>query len=354
MTILGNMRGVLHAAAVAAVMTVPAAGMAQTSVTFAGFGGFVLDNELEHLLGQAKSKLNIDVKGARNGSWNGVKAHLTAGATGWDIISIGAARCEMAVQGDYILPIDYSIVDKSLIPPQLAGTHYVGVYTFAYGIVYQKAKYKNNPPKSWADFWDVKNFPGRRSLESLGLYAYEAALMADGVPKDEVYKVLRTQAGIDRAFKKLEQLKPDVAVYWTSSGQVMQIVRDAEVDMALISNGRAAELIAAGSDLGYVWEGGIIDIDCFMVPKTSTNPKAAMQLINLAFEPAGQARFAAGTKYGPVNAKAFEAGILKPAEVDWLPTAPKNLDKQIFVDPKWYVSPEATAAFERYTKMIQR
>src|SRR6185503_15405547 len=90
------------ALAAALIGTSPSA-QAETTVTVAGFGGFVLDSEVKYLFAPAE-KLGIKINGVRNGAWAGVKAHLTAGAPGWDIVSIGMARCEQAVQGDYVLP----------------------------------------------------------------------------------------------------------------------------------------------------------------------------------------------------------------------------------------------------------
>ncbi len=325
---------------------------ADTTLTVAGFGGFVLDSEVKYLFAPAQ-KLGLKINGVRNGAWAGVKAHLTAGAPGWDIISIGMARCEQAVQGDYVLPIDYSIVDKSRIPANLARSHYVGVFTFSYGIAYQKAKYGANPPKSWADFWDVKKFPGRRSLESLGTYALEAAIMADGVPTQDAYKALRAPGGIDRALKKIKELQPAIAVWWGNTGQVMQLVKDGEVDMALISNGRVAQLVKNGADLGFVWNQAIVDVNCYFVPKTAANPKAAMQALNVVFDAEGQANLANATGYGPVNPKSFEIGVIKKEELPWLPTAPQNLAVQLYLDPTWYASPEAIKVYESFSKLVQ-
>jgi putative spermidine/putrescine transport system substrate-binding protein len=313
----------------------------------------VADAEGSTLFADAK-KIGIEERKTSNGNWTGVKAHLLSGAPGWDIISIGAARCEMASQLDMILPIDYSIVDKSAIPAGLAKKYYVEPYTFTYGLAYQKSKYGNNPPKSWADFWDVKKFPGRRSLENEGLYALEAALLADGVPKEDVYKTLRTPAGLDRAFKKMEEIKPYISVWWTSVGQAMQLAHDGEVDMVLIASARVKALSDAGASLGFVWNQAFTDYDCFMVPKTASNPKAAMQLINIAFGAKGQAEFGELVKNGPVNPKAFELGIITPENMSWIATSPQNIGSQVFVDPTWYGSPEADAAYLRFSKFKQQ
>lgn len=42
--------------------------------------------------------------------------------------------------------------------------------------------------------------------------------MADGVPAADVYKVLATKEGQDRAFAKLDELKPNIQ-WWESGAQ---------------------------------------------------------------------------------------------------------------------------------------
>lgn len=350
--IIRNLSGAAIGAALALCMSGGGAA-AQSSVTFAGWGGVTQDAVIGKLFNGA-DKLGIKIVGERSGAWPGIKAHLSSGAPGWDMAEVGFARCEQAAQEKMLLPVDYSVVDKTKTQPTLAQKDYVGVFTFSYGIGYQKKKYGVNAPKTWADFFDTKKFPGRRSMIGEGLYAFEAALMADGVAPGDVYKVLKAPGGVDRAFKKLEEIKPSVAVWWRSTGQATQIMRDGEVDMAIFPNGRALALVKDGIDIGFEWNQGFIDVECFMLPKNAANPKAAFQLIDLALDPRNQAAFAAEIGYGPVNVKAYETGILKPEEVAWLPTAPQNLGKQIYADQTWYASKEAEEAYLRFSKFLQQ
>src|SRR3989344_4878589 len=73
----------------------------------------------------------------------------------------------------------------------------------------EQAKVKATPT-SWADFWDTKKIPGKRGMRKGARYNLEFALMADGVKPADVYKVLATKDGADRAFKKLTELKPNI------------------------------------------------------------------------------------------------------------------------------------------------
>jgi putative spermidine/putrescine transport system substrate-binding protein len=337
-------------AVVLALVVTPAS--AQGSVTFASFGGVTQDAEVEELFADA-GKLGVQIRNERSGAWPGIKAYLLSGAKGWDLTSIGFARCEEAAKSDLVLPMDYSVIDKAKTLPGLAREKYVGVYNFGYGIGYQKKKYGANTPQTWADFWDTKKFPGRRSMIGEGLYNLEAALMADGVPKEDVYKVLKAPGGVDRAMKKLEEIKPDVAVWWRSPAQAVEIMRSGEVDMAIVPNGRTSAAVKAGADIGYVWNQAFVDFECFLIPKSAPNPGAAMKLINASLDAKNQAKFAARIGYGPVNQAAFDQGVLAIDDVAWLPSAKQNIDKQVFADPTWYSSPEADAAYQRFAKFLQ-
>lgn len=343
---------ILAAASVA--LLVPVAVMAQTTLTFAGFGGTLQEAVIKGLFADA-DKLNIKLREERSGAWPGIKAHLMANAPGWDMTEIGFSRAEMAAQAEQIMDIDYSVVDKSKVPAALAQPKYIGVGTFSYGIAYQNGKYgAGKGPQSWADFWDVKKFPGRRSLLGNGTYALEAALAADGVPLADIYKVLRTPAGVDRAFAKLDQIKPSITVWWQSGGQAVQLMRDGEVDMIMIPNGRAMALSDDGADISFVWNQAFVDTESIIVPRNTGNPKAVMQLLNTALDPKNQAAFSKGSGFGPVNLKVFEQKLLDEKLMSWLPTAPQNIGKQLWADQKWYASPESEAAMQRFMKYLQK
>src|SRR3546814_12005440 len=85
---------------------------------------------------------------------------------------------------------------------------------WSYVIGYDGDRIKGPGPQSWADFWDMKRFPGKRGMRRTPKYSLEFALMADGVPADRVYPMLRTPAGVDRAFRKTDETKPHVV--WRS------------------------------------------------------------------------------------------------------------------------------------------
>eukprot|EP01034_Spumella_vulgaris_P009574 gene9574-12141_t len=85
--------------------------------------------------------------------------------------------------------------------------------------------------------FDTAKYPGKRALQKSPFVNLEWALMADGVAPEDVYKVLGTEEGVTRAFKKLDTIKKDV-VWWESGAQGPQLLADGQVVFATSWNGR--------------------------------------------------------------------------------------------------------------------
>ncbi|NRB33110.1 MAG: extracellular solute-binding protein, partial [Rhizobiaceae bacterium] len=92
-------------------------------------------------------------------------------------------------------------------------------------------------PTTMADFFDLDAFPGKRGMRKTAKANLEMALIADGVPAAEVYDLLDTDAGVDRAFAKLDTIKNSV-VWWEAGAQPPQMLADGEVVMTTAYNGR--------------------------------------------------------------------------------------------------------------------
>jgi putative spermidine/putrescine transport system substrate-binding protein len=324
------------------------------SVTFAGWGGVTQDAERAAYFNTARSEIGLTVREDRHSGFASIKAHVTAGNVFWDVVGTGFAECERAAANDLAEPLDYSKIDTTGIPKEFIKPNYVGLWTYSYGVTYRTDKFGGKVPQGWVDFWNVKDFPGRRSLWASGRYVLEAALMADGVDAKDVYKILAGPGGVDRAFKKLEEIKPHVAVWWTSQGQAMQLIRDGEVDMILLANGRASALVADGAKVGFQFKQAMMDTEGFMVLKGARNKDLAYELINYSLKAKPQALFTQHIEYGPTNTAAYDAGIITPEMRGRLPTAPENLKVQGIVSPEWYASKAGEEALARLALFLQR
>lgn len=134
-------------------------------------------------------------------------------------------------------------------------------------------------PANWADFWDVKKFPGQRTMPNIGSpwWVLAAALVADGVDPKKLFPL-----DVDRAFKKLDTLKANI-VWWTSGDQSMQLMRSREVVMGMLFVGRAVTLRTQGVKTRIIWAAAPLDANFWAVTKDAPHPLAGMALINFYF-----------------------------------------------------------------------
>src|SRR5207237_7488029 len=100
----------------------------------------------------------------------------------------------------------------------------------------------------------------KRGMRKGGGYNVEFALMADGVKTADVYKVLATKEGADRAFRKLTELRPNIQ-WWEAGAQPPQFLVAGDVVMTTAYNGRIDAAQREGRNLKISWNGGIYDLD---------------------------------------------------------------------------------------------
>ena len=212
------------------------------------------------------------------------------------------------------------------------------VYSTTFG--YRTDKFGGKAPTTIADVFDLKKFPGKRALEKRPINNLEWALLADGVPADQVYDVLDTPAGVDRAFKKLDTIKDNV-VWWTKGAQPPQLLADGEVTMASAYNGRLFAAIEENKQpIGMMWDWQVFDLDGWVVPVGTKNKKEVMDYLVFATDTqrlADQAKF---ISYGPARkssaplvGKHAELGIdMKPH----MPTSPENAKNTLLFNYEWW------------------
>jgi putative spermidine/putrescine transport system substrate-binding protein len=326
---------------------------ASDEVVFASWGGSFQDALRSAMLAPASKTLGIEVKEDTTNGIQDVRAQITAGAVAWDVTEQDLPTCETLSREGSLEPIDYSIVDTTGIPKDLIHENYIGFINFTKVIAYQKDKFGDNGPKTWADFFNVEKFPGKRSMHGKVNYNLEVSLIADGVPIREVYKVLATEEGRKRAWNKLAEIAPHVTVWYRGGSQSAQLLRDGEIDMIHMGHNRVESVLGSGKDVAYTFEGGTMDVDCLLVPKGAPNKANAMKLINELVSARAQARLAKTMPLGPVNSGAFDTGILSNAEAVKINTHPQNYSKQLLIDPNFYIG-QLGELTEKFDTLIQQ
>jgi len=264
-------------------------------------------------------------------SWDGgygvLQAKVKAGVPNWDVVEVESEELALGCADGIYEKIDFDkLGGKDKFLPAAVSDCGVGNIVWSTGISYDKDKLKEGP-KSWADFWDVEKFPGKRGLRKGPKYALEFALMADGVAPQDVYDVLSEPEGVDRAFKKLDELKPDM-IWWDAGAQPLQLLSSGQVVMTAAYNGRISGINRSeGKHFGFVFPGSIYAIDSWVVLKDSPNKDDAMNFIAFASKAENMANLPQYIAYGLPN---VDAGKLVPAEYQpELPTSPDNLKDAI-------------------------
>lgn len=272
-------------------------------------------------------------------SWDGgigvLTAKVKAGSPNWDAVQVESEELALGCADGLFEKMDWAkLGGKDAYIPAAVNDCGVGAIVWSTAIGYDGDKLKE-APKSWADFWDVKKFPGKRGLRKGPKYALEFALMADGVAPAEVYNVLKTPAGVDRAFKKLDELRPNM-IWWESGAQPLQLLSSGEVVMTSAYNGRISGINKSEKkNFKVVWPGSIYAIDSWVILKGAENKASAMDFIAFTSKPENQSKLPQYIAYGLPNK---EAAKLVPADLAAdLPTSPANLAGAIPLNAEFWI-----------------
>lgn len=201
---------------------------------------------------------------------------------------------------------------------------------------YRTDKFAGDKPSTMADFFDLEKFPGKRGLRKVAKTTLEMALIADGVPAADIYQVLATPEGLDRAFAKLDTIKSE-AVWWEAGAQAPQLLADGEVVMTTAYNGRIFDAqVAEKQPFAIVWDGQILDFDLFAIPRGAPNKDAAWDYIKFATGTQPLADQAKWIAYGPARkSSAAFVGKYRDDKTDMgphMPTAPENMKTAVTND----------------------
>jgi len=275
-----------------------------------------------------------------------LKAMCESGNIEWDITELGPEDMIRGKERGYLEPIDYSVIDKSDFLPGLAYSHAVPAAFFSTVLAYNTQKFPaGKEPKSWADFWNVKKFPGPRSLPNYP-YTLEIALLADGVPPDKVYPLDE-----ERAWKSLDKIKPHVSVWWTMPAKPAQLLADGEVDMAAAFNGRITGIQKEGVPVAIQWNQQILLVAYNAVVKGAKNKEEAMKFLAFMMKPELQAAWVKMIPYPGPSKSMFDH--LPPEVSKNLPTYPEYYKLGVKRDYAFWVKHEERLMEEWNTWMLK-
>ena len=207
-------------------------------------------------------------------------------------------------------------------------------------VAYDERAFPGGKPQTIAEFFDLEHFPGKRGLRKQPSAILEWALMAEGVPINQVYDLLSTDRGMRLAFRRLDSIR-DHIVWWDDPKEPAALLRSEQVVMSSGFNGRFFDARAYGDTITMIWDGQIVDWDVWVVPnKQGQTNSNIVEFIRYVTRSENMARLAEQIPYGPSRLSALKRIGLHPQHKismrDHLPTAPRHLDHALFRDAEWY------------------
>lgn len=360
------MRGYLKstAAIVLAALGMAMPTFAQDAITVVSWGGAYTDAQRQAFYEPFTAATGIRINSVDyNGGMGQIKAQVDSGNVTWDVVVGEKALAEIGCF-DNILERQ----DAGTLPPAPDGTPAaedfiegtigecgIGSVIWSTAVAYNQNAFPDGGPQTINDFFDLEKFPGRRGLRKSADVNLEWALLADGVPADQVYELLETEEGINRAFAKLDTIKGNV-VWWEAGSQPPQLLADGEVVM---TSGYSSRIFNAINDenqpFTIVWDGQVWDRDVWMIPRGTPRLEAATQFVNFTSETEQQAAITNSSSYGPVRESAI-ALIGQHATTgvemrNFVPTA--HLENAIESDSEFWAT-YRDELFERFNSWLAR
>lgn len=262
-------------------------------------------------------------------------AMMKSGQNELDLIDTGDSTLLELEKNNYLQPINYDefkYTNPADIDPVVRRKYQVGCFIYAMVLGFNtKAMPVGTEPKSWAEFWDLKKFPGRRTLPDMasGTPSLEFALIADGVPMDKLYPL-----DIDRAFKSMSRIRSSIPKFWDTGALSSTMVADNEVSMGALWSTRVAVAADQGAPLGIQWNQNALLAQAYGIPVGARNLANAKKFIDWSSTPEAQARWLAKYKAIPVNTKAY--GATSKDLIDPATKTPWTRSKGFVLDINWW------------------
>ncbi|RAR57508.1 putative spermidine/putrescine transport system substrate-binding protein [Paraburkholderia unamae] len=324
----------IGAVAVAVALQSLSCGAFARPLAVVNYGGTLAEAQQSAFIAPFQAATGIDVTASSySGEQAKVKAMVDGQQVSWDVVEVESTDVGRGCDSGLYEHIDWSKVPQGAQLNAAAKTRCgVGIFAWANTFAYN-SKLLQGTPTSWADFWNTQKFPGKRGMRKTARGNLEFALMADGVKPADVYKVLATPEGVDRAFRKLDALRPSIQ-WWDAGAQPAQFLVSGDVAMSTVFSGRIITAQKAGQPLDLVWNGAISDYDYWVIPKGSAMKDDALKFINYSIGADQQAAFLSKQPGGPANAQTLAK--MSPAQLKNLPNTPEHAKVGVVNDREFW------------------
>lgn len=299
--------------------------------TFTSWGGALSKAEEDAFIDPFGKLKGIKVVNTSPTETAKIKAMVEAKAVEWDLVDVGGRTVWQGADGGFLEALDMSkIPNAKALDAKWVAPNGIATSTGATVIAWSSTAFPNGGPQSWADFWDVKRFPGARGLYKYFYYNYEAAMLAAGVKKDEIYPFTDEKAKM--ALGKIKELKPHVSVWWGSGAQPPQLLTSGELAMSSAWSGRVLAAVAEKAPVGYTYKDGIAWANWWVIPKGSPYADLAHQAIDFALAPERQEKLLALKTYGPILSSVAGQADAETRKI--LVMAPENIKDMLIINER--------------------
>lgn len=314
------------AAILAAPYIIPRA-RASEQIVMVSWGGRYRENIEKAFVQPFIEETGIDVVISDTPDFAKAKAQVATGNIEWDVFdAIGSHATAGAKEGLWE-PLDTSIVDTTNLRVP-ATESLVGFYVWAGGIAWVPSRTpKNEHPVNFNEMWNLEKYPGRRAFRARPYETFEMALVADGVPPDELYPL-----DVERAFDSLNRIKDSVSKWVKATPKTIEYLRTNEVDFSYTYSGRVAAARNEGVDIDMSMEQTVNGTEYLAVMKGTKKREAAMRFVDFCLRPDRQAAFSELHLVNPMREDAV-ARVDESAK-KWLPNL--SASKNIILDDFWW------------------
>jgi putative spermidine/putrescine transport system substrate-binding protein len=328
--------GMTCALVAAAIVVAVGIGSAQEMAkrfVFGSPGGVSTEANQEIFWKPFTARTGIEIIAEVPSSFGKLRAMVQSGKVTASLWDLGTLQLEQAKALDLIEPIDWDQISPGPMFPEMRQQYGFG-QTYFSTVMAWRADVK--APQSWQDFWNVKDFPGKRALRKHIDGQLEAALLADGVAPKDLYPI-----DLKRALNKIKELKPH-CIFWSTGAESQQVLRDKEVTMANVWNTRASVLRRESKQkIDFHYNEALLWVGAWIVPKDNPAGKDVFKFMASTQDPARQVELFKLLGNGPVNPA---AAAMVPDDLKIIdPSSPENYAKQVPVSAEWYAKNSAAA-----------
>lgn len=303
------------------------------SMTFTGYGGVYHEMMMKYAVGPFSEETGIKVNIVPAPDLAKIKAQILTGRVELDVIDASGSLIASGSRQGFWEPLDPLLFDISDLTMRPSADN-VPWYYYTAGIGWDPQKYgEGKHPKIFSDYFDAENFPGKRVFRNRANETLEAALLADGVAPKDIYPL-----DVDRAFKRLDKIKRNVASWAPTSTQQLLLCQNGETDFTLTyaNRVRATNAPGGGTPLAFSFEQNTLALERLAVVKGAPNKENAMKFIAFVMRPEIQARAFDAFPFVPTSKKATAS--MSQEAVKWLPK--KDNPNNLVIDDAYWAEHE--------------